>query len=48
VRVRDTAHLEFLLVSPALLETAAGETLERVARGAFALDAGDEVWAQGM
>jgi len=48
VRVRDTAHLEYLLVSQALLETAAGETLERVERGAFALDAGDEVWAQGM
>jgi hypothetical protein len=49
VRVRDTAHLEYLLVSPALLETtAAGETLERVERGAFALDAGDAVWAQGM
>ncbi len=49
VRVRDTAHLEYLLVSPALLEAAAaGETLERVERGAFALDAGDEVWDQGM
>jgi len=46
VRVRDTAHLEYLLVSPALLETAgAGETLERLERDPFAFDAGNEVWA---
>jgi hypothetical protein len=47
VRVRDTAHLEYLLVSRALLETpGAGETLERVERGAFALHAGNELWDQ--
>jgi hypothetical protein len=46
VRVRDTAHLEYLLVSPALLETpGAGEALERVEHAPIALDAGDEVWA---
>jgi hypothetical protein len=46
VRVRDTAHLEYLLVSSALLETpGASATLERVERGAFAFDAGAEVWA---
>jgi hypothetical protein len=49
VRVRDTAHLEYLLVSRALLDApGAGETLERLERGAFPLDAGDEVWSQAQ
>jgi hypothetical protein len=46
VRVRDTAHLEYLLVSRPLLETpGAAETLERVEHRTFAFDSGDDVWA---
>ncbi|MGD0475102.1 MAG: DUF2088 domain-containing protein [Candidatus Velthaea sp.] len=46
VRLRDTAHLEYLLVSRALLDAAGADgTLERVEGGAVALDAGTEVWS---
>jgi hypothetical protein len=44
VRVRDTAHLEYLLVSRALLEAPGAETLECVESAPFPLDAGGEVW----
>jgi hypothetical protein len=47
VRIRDTAHIEYLLISRALLESGeAGDRLERVdADRTFAFDAGDEIWA---
>jgi hypothetical protein len=47
VRIRDTAHLEYLLVSPALLagaDAATCERLERVDGAPIVLDAGDDIW----
>ncbi len=47
VRIRDTAHLEYLLVSPALLEAPdATGLLDWVDNVPRALDADAEIWAQ--